>query len=161
MVRKHDGASVARLVLLLDDRAGSYRDPAEFEEAVEVAASTLVSTVDEGLRLVLLFAADPSHEQPVGSATAGLDRLAAARLTSSGAADQQIQAQLRLRPSGDSLLVVTGSSGGPALADGVASEYRSVLTAVLGPEPTDETTVRAVVSAPTALRLVALLREQA
>jgi uncharacterized protein (DUF58 family) len=161
MVRKHDGASVARLVLLLDDRVGSYGDPAEFEEAVEVAASTLVSTVDEGLRLVLLFAADPSHEQPIPSAAAGLDRLAGVRLTSSGVSDQRIQAQLRSRPSGDSLLVVTGTRGGPALADGVASEYRSVLTAVLGPEPLAETTPRAVVSAPTAVRLVAILREQA
>jgi uncharacterized protein (DUF58 family) len=43
MVREDADPSSAHLTVLLDDRAGSYADPAEMEDAVEVAASLAVA----------------------------------------------------------------------------------------------------------------------
>ncbi|MFG1889046.1 DUF58 domain-containing protein [Micromonospora sp. NPDC049051] len=156
MVRRHEGSSLARLVLLIDDRAASYADPDSFEEAVEVAASVLVSMTDAGRRLAVVSAADPTRD-PATSVSAGLDLLAAARLTGAGASDERIQAQLRLHPMGDALLVVTG--GAVALAGPLASRYHSVRTLVLGPEaPSDA--AAGVTAAPTAVGIVERLREQ-
>jgi hypothetical protein len=48
MVREDADPARAHLAVLLDDRAGSYGDPGEFEDAVEVAASLLRAAHDEG-----------------------------------------------------------------------------------------------------------------
>ncbi|GAB2934392.1 hypothetical protein GCM10027280_22740 [Micromonospora polyrhachis] len=158
MIRRHEGASIARLVLLIDDRAPSYVDADSFEQAVEVAASVLVSLTDAGRRLAVMSASDPTRD-PVTTTAAGLDLLAAARLTSSGVSDQRIQAQLRLRPLGDALLVVTGTVGDVTLAAPLAAKYHSVQTLELGPE-TRLDVAGAVIAAPTAAGMIARLREQ-
>ncbi|GAB3158510.1 hypothetical protein GCM10027290_61910 [Micromonospora sonneratiae] len=158
MVRRHEGASVARLVLLIDDRASSYADPDSFEEAVEVAASVLVSAMNDGRRVAVVSAAEPTRD-PATSVVAGLDLLATTRLVSPGAPDDQIQAQLRLRPLGDALLVITGFASNVTLAGPLASRYHSVQTAVLGPE-TDLDVGGTVITAPTAADVVARLQEQ-
>ncbi|MGW0434443.1 DUF58 domain-containing protein [Micromonospora sp. NPDC003197] len=158
MIRRHEGASIARLVLLLDDRASSYVDAESFEAAVEVAASVLVSLTDAGRRLAVVTASDPTHD-PVTTTAAGLDLLAAARLTNSGVSDQRIQAQLRLRPLGDALLVVTGTIGDVTLAAPLAAKYHSVQTVELGPESTFDA-AGMVITAPTAAGIITRLREQ-
>ncbi len=157
MVRRHEGTSVARLVLLVDDRASSYTDSESFEEAVEVAASVLVSLTRAGRRLAVLSAADPGRP-PVTSIDAGLDLLAAARLTDPAAPDERIQAQLRLHPLGDALLVVTGTAADVTLTGPLASRYHSVRTLRLGPGPAPDTT--GVTDASTAVGMLARLREQ-
>ncbi len=48
MVREDADPARAHLAVLLDDRAGSYADPSEFEDAVEVVASLVRAAGDEG-----------------------------------------------------------------------------------------------------------------
>lgn len=54
MVREDADPSSAQLTLLLDDRLASYRDPADMEDAVEVAASLAVAaaSAEHGVRLL-------------------------------------------------------------------------------------------------------------
>lgn len=158
MIRRHEGASVARTVLLVDDRADSYAEAADFEEAVEVAASVLVSAMDDGRRITVVSASDPARE-PVTSVTAGLDLLAAARLSGAGTSDERIRARLRLEPSGDALILVTGSAADATLARPLTSRYRSVRTVVIGTR-SDVGATSAVIAAPSAGDIVARLRDR-
>lgn len=161
MVRTHEGATVARQVLLLDDRHRSYVDADDFETAIEVAASVVVSTASEGLRLVLAFATDPARARPVGSTVAALDLLASARLSAVRVDDEHVEAALRRYPGGDSLLVVTGARAEADFADRLSTVYRSTSTVVVDPEPRpDAPRVPGRVRAASAARLVALLQEQ-
>ena len=53
MVREHLEESLPRLVVLLDDRAGAYRDADLFEEACDAAASVIAAAVREDLPVTL------------------------------------------------------------------------------------------------------------
>lgn len=162
MVRTHEGTSVARQVLLLDNRQQSYVDADDFEAAVEAAASVVVSAAVEGLRLVIVFAADPTRPRPVGSTAAALDLLAAVQLTAAQIDDDHVEAALRQNPGGDSLLVITGARADGEFSRRLSSVYHSGLTAVVDPEPAP---VGAgpigPVRAADAARLVTLLQGQA
>ncbi|WP_051366080.1 DUF58 domain-containing protein [Hamadaea tsunoensis] len=160
MVRTHVDAALARQVVVLDDRAGSYATPDAFEEAVEVTASLLVATVDSGHRIVLLVAGDPGEELPVPSVEAGLDRLAAVRLRDEAGLDARTR--LRLREGGDALLYVTGEKASLDLLAEVRARYRTIAAAVVGPEPAaGPRTGGTAVIAPGAAGLVAQLQERA
>lgn len=165
MVRTHVDAAVARLAVVLDDRAESYPDADGFEHAVEVAASLVVATTDDGRRITLLTARDPARDRPVGSAAEGLDLLAAVTLGPGQDAESgaELAARLRLRPGGDALVVITGGPGAGrlhALAT-LGSRYRATTVAIVGPEPEKSSDVdRHAVVAPTAAQLVARLQDR-
>ncbi|NUT20418.1 MAG: DUF58 domain-containing protein [Hamadaea sp.] len=158
MVRTHVDAAVARLVLVLDDRLASYSDSAAFEEAVEVAASVVVATVDSGRQLRMLLASGIGGERSIGQTQTGLDQLAAVRLTIGGGDVAELRARLTLHTSGDAVLLVTGAKADLTLLGALSARYRSVGAAVVGPPPEDP--LKGAVFAPTAAELVTALPER-
>ncbi|MEV0271756.1 DUF58 domain-containing protein [Hamadaea sp. NPDC050747] len=158
MVRTHVDAAVARLVLVLDDRLASYPDSDAFEEAVEVAASVVVSTVDSGLSLRMMFASGTGGERPIGQTQTGLDQLAAARLTIGGGDVGELRARLSLHTAGDAVLLITGTKADLSLLGPLSARYRSVAAAVVGPTPDDPP--KWAVFAPAAAHLVNALQDR-
>jgi uncharacterized protein (DUF58 family) len=150
MVREHLDTSLPRIVVLLDDRAGSYPasstpdgEVAEFESACEAAASVIAAAVREDLSIVLHTVSGHAVPGQRGSARAHLDALAEAELRPGSDDDTRlVDAANRLRQHrpGDTLVYLTGVTG---LADlGLISALRgpfpSVVTGVFGPiDPQD------------------------
>jgi len=158
MVRTHVDAAVARLVLVLDDRAESYADPEHFEEAVEVAASVIVATVDTGRRLLLALASGTGGDRPIGVTSTGLDQLAAVRLCTGGPDSAELRTRLTLQTSGDAVLLLSGVRADLSLLAPLSSRFRSVGAAVVGPTPADPP--KAAVFAPSAAPLVNALQDR-
>jgi uncharacterized protein (DUF58 family) len=108
MVRDHVDTSLPQVMLLLDTSEANY-DEAEFEEAVEVAASMSVATVRAGVPLRLITSSGQSIDcRGVGGDTvelldllAGIDR---AQRSSMIGVVHELAASRR----GDVLLAVTG-----------------------------------------------------
>ena len=145
MVREHLDTSLPRIVVLLDDRAGSYPTPStadgeipEFESACEAAASVVAAAVREDLPVVLHTVGGHAVPGGRGSARPHLDALAEAEPRPGDADDTRlVDATNRLRQHrpGDTLVYLTGPAG---LADlGLVSALRGpfpcVVTGVFGP----------------------------
>lgn len=148
MVREHMDTSLPRLVVLLDDRIGSWpkfegMTCEEFESACEAAASIITAAVREDLpvtlQLVSGIAAGAGKVR--GSARGLLDLLAEAGLETR---DEQalVTATNRLRQyrPGDTLIYLTGTGGHPdlALVTGLRGPFPSVAIGMLGPRTADE-----------------------
>jgi uncharacterized protein (DUF58 family) len=159
MVREHLDTSLPRIVVLLDDRAGSHPDPDTFESACEAAASVVAAAVREGLAITLHLLSgraagtggssaagprSPTHlPGTASSATAGasrdfLDLLAEATLHSGLELDTATK-RLRQQRLGDTLVYLTGPAGRAdlGLIGALRGAYPSVLVGVFGAaEPT-------------------------
>jgi uncharacterized protein (DUF58 family) len=148
MVREHVDTSLPRLVVLLDDRLGSW--PAftgvtceEFESACEAAASVVAAAVREDLPITLqLVSGNAAGAGRVrGSARAVLDLLAEAGLAER---DEQslVTATNRLRQfrPGDTLIYLTGTGGHHdlSLVTGLKGPFPSVAVGMLGPRTAQE-----------------------
>lgn len=151
MVREHLDTSLPRLVVLLDDRAGSYPAPAApgeeiepFESACEAAASIVAAAVREDLPVVLHLVGGRAVTGHRGSAQTQLDALAEA---APHAADTEPDARLanavnRLRQHrpGDTLIYLTGTGGlaDLGLVGSLRGPFPTVVAGVLGPADPQE-----------------------
>ncbi|GAA5199551.1 hypothetical protein GCM10023322_75400 [Rugosimonospora acidiphila] len=157
MVREYVDTSLPRLVVLLDDRAGAYPQPDDFEHACEAAASVLVAAVREDLAAELLLVGAASapgtrEHQAMGPAGARrvdvaplLDRLAEAQLHPGdrlGAAIDRLR-QYRL---GDTLVYLTGSGSAEDLAPvgALHPRYPTIVAGVFGDPAAVPSTVEGV-----------------
>ncbi|KUL27704.1 DUF58 domain-containing protein [Actinoplanes awajinensis] len=125
MVREQLDTSEPTIVVLLDDRAGSYPDPEAFESACEAAASIVAAAVREdlpvGLHLVSTVVTGPY-----------LDVLTEAALQP-GDLDGTLR-RLRAQRLGDTLVFLTGPGGRADLGtvSSLRGTYPVVLAALLG-----------------------------
>ncbi|MEV4411243.1 DUF58 domain-containing protein [Catellatospora sp. NPDC049609] len=161
MVREHLDTSLPRLVVLLDDRAGSWADrgpdgSAAFESACEAAASIVAAATREDLPITLHLVSGPAAggSKIRGASRDLLDLLAEAELhTTADAApavadergtggDPLVTATNRLRQHrpGDTLIYLTGTAGlgDLALVSGLKGPFPSVAVGILGPRAADE-----------------------
>lgn len=143
MVREHVDTSLPRIVILLDDRIGSW--PAftgmtceEFESACEAAASAVTAAVREDLpvTLHLVGGSAASSGRVRGTARGLLDILAEATLDTR-AEDSLVTATNRLRQHrpGDTLIYITGTGAYEdlALVTGLKGPFPSVAVGIIGP----------------------------
>jgi uncharacterized protein (DUF58 family) len=143
MVREHVDTSLPRIVVLLDDRIGSW--PAftgmtceEFESACEAAASAVTAAVREDLpvTLHLVSGSAASSGRVRGTARGLLDILAEATLDTR-AEDCLVNATNRLRQHrpGDTLIYLTGTGAHEdlALVTGLKGPFPSVAVGIIGP----------------------------
>jgi uncharacterized protein (DUF58 family) len=151
MVREHVDTSLPRLVVLLDDRIGSWPGfegvtCEEFESACEAAASVVTAAVREDLPIVLHLvsgaAAGAGGAGRIrGSARGLLDLLAEADL-STPAEDALVTATNRLRQfrPGDTLIYLTGTGGHAdlSLVTALKGPFPSVAVGMLGPRTAAE-----------------------
>lgn len=148
MVREHVDTSLPRIVLLLDDRIGSWPrfegiTCDEFESACEAAASAISAAVRDDLPITLhLVSGEAASSGRVrGTARALLDLLAEADL-----AERDPQAlvnatnRLRQHRPGDTLIYLTGTGGHADLAHvtGLKGPFPSVAVGVIGPRIAEE-----------------------
>ncbi|NUT33855.1 MAG: DUF58 domain-containing protein [Hamadaea sp.] len=152
MVREHLDTSLPRLVVLLDDRVGSYPPPAvpggeveAFEAACEAAASVVAAAVREDLPVVLHTVGGRSVAGHRGSAQSQLDALA--EVTPHAPADGGPETRLsnavnRLRQyrPGDTLIYLTGVAGlaDLGLVGSLRGPFPTVVAGVLGPSDPQE-----------------------
>ncbi|GAA1368351.1 DUF58 domain-containing protein [Catellatospora chokoriensis] len=143
MVREHLDTSLPQLVVLLDDRAGSWADrdttgSASFESACEAAASIVSAATREDLPVTLHLVTGPAAGggRIRGAARALLDLLAEAE-PAPGGDELLVTATSRLRQHrpGDTLIYLTGTAGlaDLALVSGLKGPFPSVAVGVLGP----------------------------
>ncbi|GIF96511.1 DUF58 domain-containing protein [Catellatospora citrea] len=143
MVREHLDTSLPQLVVLLDDRAGSWADrdttgSASFESACEAAASIVAAATREDLPVTLHLVTGPAAGggRIRGAARALLDLLAEAE-PAPGGDELLVTATSRLRQHrpGDTLIYLTGTAGlaDLALVSGLKGPFPSVAVGVLGP----------------------------
>lgn len=148
MVREHVDTSLPRLVVLLDDRLGSWPafdgvTCAEFESACEAAASIVTAAVREDLPITLnlVSGAAAGAGRVRGSARTLLDLLAEAT-PAPRADDALVSATNRLRQfrPGDTLIYLTGTGGHPdlSLVTGLKGPFPSVAVGMLGPRTAEE-----------------------
>jgi uncharacterized protein (DUF58 family) len=103
MVREQLDTSLPRLVVLLDDRPGSYADPDRFESACEAAASLILAALREELPIALRLL---SGAHAAGSTTRDfLDLLAEADFSEMSKTSISM---LRTQRLGDTLVYLTG-----------------------------------------------------
>lgn len=163
MVREHLDTSLPQLVVLLDDRAGSWPDAVRsggrgpvtgeaFEAACEAAASIVSAATREDLPITLQLASGGAAggSRVRGTARAMLDLLAEAELHPpghesvlvAGEGDALVNAANRLRQHrpGDTLIYLTGTNGFAdlGLITGLKGPFPSVAIGVLGPRTVDE-----------------------
>ncbi|HCU49759.1 MAG TPA: DUF58 domain-containing protein [Micromonosporaceae bacterium] len=148
MVREHVDTSLPRLVVLLDDRIGSWpkfdgMTCDEFESACEAAASIITAAVREDLPVTLqLVSGTAAGAGKVrGSARGLLDLLAEAGLeTREEQALVTAANRLRQYRPGDTLIYLTGTGGHPdlALVTGLRGPFPSVAIGMLGPRTAEE-----------------------
>jgi uncharacterized protein (DUF58 family) len=137
MVREHVDTSLPRLVILLDDRAGSYPRPDDFEFACEAAASLVVAAAREELPLALVLVnGGPTigGGRPV-STRPYLDALAEAEpRDGTGATLERAAARLRQRRLGDTLVYLTGAGASGDLGEigGLRGGYPTIVVGALG-----------------------------
>lgn len=143
MVREHLDTSLPQLVVLLDDRAGSWADrdaagSASFESACEAAASIVAAATREDLPVTLHLVSGPAAGggRIRGAARGLLDLLAEAE-PAPGGDELLVTATSRLRQHrpGDTLIYLTGTAGlaDLALVSGLKGPFPSVAVGVLGP----------------------------
>jgi len=129
MVREHIDTARPRLVLLLDDRGESYRgDAVAVEEAVEAAASVLVTAGQNGLPVMLCLVSGARSADPAG---AGLDLLAQVQ-PCDGLDLVAAMHGLRVENTGDTLVMVTGPGADLAPVTAARTSYARVVVVVLG-----------------------------
>jgi uncharacterized protein (DUF58 family) len=145
MVREHLDTSLPRLVVLLDDRLGSWPDlaggdSAGFEAACEAAASIIAAATREDLPVTvqLVSGAASGGGRIRGSARGMLDLLAEATLFPAGPQpDAPLAAtanRLRQHRPGDTLIYLTGPGGFTdlSLVSGLRGPFPAVAVGVLG-----------------------------
>jgi uncharacterized protein (DUF58 family) len=143
MVREHLDTSLPRLVVLLDDRLGSWpafsgMTCAEFESACEAAASIVTAAVREDLSITLQLVngAAAGLGQVKGTARGMLDLLAEANLAEPQE-NNLVNAANRLRQHrpGDTLIYLTGTGGHAdlSLVTGLKGPFPSVAIGLIGP----------------------------
>jgi uncharacterized protein (DUF58 family) len=148
MVREHVDTSLPRMVVLLDDRLGSWPPfqgitCEEFESACEAAASIIAAAVRDDLPITLhlVSGAAVSSGRVRGSVRGLLDLLAEADLTHRGA-EALVNATNRLRQHrpGDTLIYLTGTGGygDLSLVTGLKGPFPAVAIGLLGPRVADE-----------------------
>ncbi|GAB3146766.1 hypothetical protein GCM10027290_29030 [Micromonospora sonneratiae] len=131
MVREHVDTALPRVVLLLDDRVEAYPpDLDAFEEAVEAAASVLVTTAGTELPVMLR---PVSWRWLAEGTAAGLDLLAEVQPVTGADLAAAVHRLRRDQPA-DTLVVVTGPEAdlAPAAALAAGDGSGTVLVAVLG-----------------------------
>ncbi|NUR74223.1 MAG: DUF58 domain-containing protein [Hamadaea sp.] len=154
MVREHLDTSLPRIVVLLDDRSGSYAAPAlpdgeiaAFEAACEAAASVIAAAVREDLPVVLHTVGGRAVAGHRGSAQAQLDALAEVTPSATADAADTVDSRLanaanRLRQHrpGDTLVYLTGTGGVAdlGLVGALRGAFPTVVTGILGPITPDE-----------------------
>ena len=132
MIREHMDTSLPSIVVLLDDRARSYRHDG-FETACEAAASVVVAALREGLSVAMTLTS--GRTVVTGGRDDYLDALAEAELTPDEDALNDTVVRLRHQRLGDTLIYLTGS-GRPLETPQLASlrgGHPAILAAVLGP----------------------------
>ncbi|MGW0435373.1 DUF58 domain-containing protein [Micromonospora sp. NPDC003197] len=135
MVREYVDTALPQVVLLLDDRAEAYQGhPELIEEAIEVAASLLVSTLDSGTPVSLHLA---SARGVAATTSTGLDLLAQVRPVAGVDLAGAVRRTRSDGPRRDAFILVTGSDVDLAPAVAAADGYPQVMVVALGP-----TTVR-------------------
>jgi uncharacterized protein (DUF58 family) len=171
MVREDLDTSLPRIVVLVDDRRGAYRDltdegSEDFESVCEAAASILVAAVRAELSVELLMA---SGERAVGTTThraSGpadtrpmLDQLAEADPRAPDNVLDLATRRLRQHKLGDTLIYLTGSGRPDDLAPvgALAPGYPTVVAGVVG-DPDDIPTAVAGLQVLTAADAVDFVR---
>jgi uncharacterized protein (DUF58 family) len=171
MVREDLDTSLPRIVVLVDDRRGAYRDLTDegsddFESVCEAAASILVAAVRADLSVELLMA---SGERAVGTTThraAGpadtrpmLDQLAEAEPRAPDNVLDLATKRLRQHKLGDTLIYLTGSGRPDDLAPvgALAPGYPTIVAGVVG-DPDDIPTAVAGLQVLTAADAVDFVR---
>ncbi|WP_117215375.1 DUF58 domain-containing protein [Allorhizocola rhizosphaerae] len=148
MVREHVDTSLPRLVVLLDDRLGSWPrfdgiTCDEFESACEAAASIVSAAMRDDLTITLQLVSGgaASSGRVRGMARGLLDLLAEADLASRDA-EALVTATNRLRQHrpGDTLIYLTGTGGHAdlALVTGLRGPFPAVAVGMLGPRVPNE-----------------------
>jgi uncharacterized protein (DUF58 family) len=109
-VRQLVDSSLPRTTILLDTRAGAYREDSEFELAVDIAASVALAAARLGFPIAVLTPEGQFFTAKGGraEATVLLDRLALIRTGDGGSLAAMIEAARR-GYAGGSLSVVTGA----------------------------------------------------
>ncbi|MEN3305373.1 MAG: hypothetical protein V7603_1575 [Micromonosporaceae bacterium] len=151
MVREHLDTSLPRIVVLLDDRASSYRpDPDSFEHACEAAASVLVAAVREELPVDLFTVTGQEAPAARGRSRRAdvrplLDRLAEAEPVPGDALDATLK-RLRQYRLGDTLVYLTGAGRPDDLASvgALRARYPTIVAGVFGDPAPDGSTVEDV-----------------
>jgi uncharacterized protein (DUF58 family) len=148
MVREHVDTSLPRMVVLLDDRLGSWPrfqgiTCEEFESACEAAASIIAAALRDDLPITLhlVSGAAASSGRVRGSARGLLDLLAEADPADLGPeALGNVTNRLRQYRPGDTLIYLTGTGGHTdlALVTGLKGPFPSVAVGMLGPRTPDE-----------------------
>ncbi|GLZ76034.1 hypothetical protein Afil01_08410 [Actinorhabdospora filicis] len=143
MMRENVDTSLPRVVVLLDDRRGSYRGEG-FETACDAAASIIVAALREGLSIALALTS--GAVVAAGGRDDYLDALAEARPNEDENALNDTVVRLRHQRLGDTLIYLTGS-GRPLETPQLASlrgGHPALLAAVLGPDNPGHTTVSGI-----------------
>ncbi|GGJ81576.1 hypothetical protein GCM10010123_09200 [Pilimelia anulata] len=126
LVREHVDTSVPHPVLLLDDRAAAYGDPADFETACEAVASIVAAACAAGLPITLALVGgagvDSGPRRPAGAGPY-LDLLTEAAPTAAGPLTDAARRARALR-YGDTLVLVTGGAARGELAEVTALRGR-------------------------------------
>jgi uncharacterized protein (DUF58 family) len=138
MVREHLDTSLPKIVVLLDDRAGSHPDPETFESACEAAASVVAAAVREDLAITLHLVSGRAVGTGGRAATGSrdfLDLLAEATLHSGLDLDTPTR-RLRQQRLGDTLVYLTGPGGRDdlGLIGALRGAYPSVVVGMFGAE---------------------------
>ncbi len=132
MVKKHVDTNRPQVVVLLDDRAGSYSNNA-FEEAVEVAASLLEQAVRSGAPTRLdTVSGSVTSFVPAGARDA-LDVLAGLQMQDAGDLARAVLL-LEVEAGGSAAVLVSGDRlrDNPGSLDRLAGRYRRVSTLLVG-----------------------------
>lgn len=156
MVRRNIDVSLPMTTMLLVTASSGYADPELFEEAVEIAASTVCAAAGERLPARLLTSAGPVVTSPGGQDDAGrfLDFLAGVRLSEYAGLGVAAE-RLERGEAGGVLVVATGTLSPSDLVTlrRISARYDEVVVALLGESPPDSVvtdlaiTVLAVTSA--------------
>jgi uncharacterized protein (DUF58 family) len=133
MVKKHVDTNRPQVVVLLDDRAGSYPADLAFEEAVEVAASLLEQAVRSGAPTRLdTVSGSVTDFVPTGARDA-LDVLAGLQVRADGDLARAVLL-LEVEAGGSAAVLVSGDRlhDDPASLDRLAGRYRRVSALLVG-----------------------------
>ncbi|MFC0040171.1 DUF58 domain-containing protein [Actinomadura rayongensis] len=127
MVRRLVDASLPTTTVLVDDRAAAWRDPDDFELAVDVAASVAVGAARASFPVRVLAASGPvaATRGGPGDAETVLDRLTRLALDPGG--DRSVTDALRGAPGGGSLVVVVQDGAALARLGAVRARYDRVV----------------------------------
>lgn len=136
MVREQTDPSRPHSTVILDTHSLSYATEEGFEAAVDAAASVLVASTSRRFPVRLLTAAGPAIEGGTarGADTAMLDNLTRLQRADRGSLGE-LTRRMAADPGGNSLVVITGGTGGAAQALVNALRRRYMTLAVVRFEP--------------------------